>query len=264
MTWRPGICAAVLIVALVSGPVRADDGADLCLDAPYRAAVTPAQADLVGLLARLRSFADAYPSLLSALDARRPTICEVSGAVGARGHFDLDENVVAIHEDLTEGQRLAVLIHELRHLDQVGRGLCPADTLAMEEVARATFAMEADASAVTAHVAYEMRTAGDPTVWEALAAFERYADIAEAYADARVATGSVARAMGAAFEQWYASDWRRERYYLATCSDYLDRVDEAHRLPSYGLLDDGYFDDLCRLPDGSAYGCAAPAGIGVR
>ena len=102
--------------------------------------------------------------------------------------------------------------------------------------------MEADAGAVTAHVAYEMRETGTTDIWEALVGFERYRDIAVAYDEARATTGSVARAMGAAFEQWYASDWRRERYYVATCSAYLDRIDETHLVPSYGLLDEAYFD----------------------
>jgi hypothetical protein len=264
MIRRRSLLSASLFVAVVAGPAPAEDTGSLCLAAPYVTAETPAQTALAGLVERLLVVRGAYPTLFTSLDVERPTICLFEGSVGARGYFDLGENVIALHAELSEGQKLAVLIHELRHLDQAQRGLCPADNLAMEEVARATFAMEADASAVTAHMAFEMQEAGDGAVWQALRRFENYSDIAVAYAATRSQSGSVARALGAAFEQWYASDWRRERYYVATCSDYLDRIDDAHLLPSYGLLDDAYFDALCRLPDGTPYGCDPPEGMGLR
>lgn len=264
MNRRPPRPVAALVVAVLAGPVAAADHATLCLDAPYEVAETPAQVAIGGLVDRLREVQPAYPSLVRSLDTERPTICLIEGVAAARGYFDLADNLVGLHAGLTEAQSLAVLIHEMRHIDQASRGLCPADSLAMEEVARATFAMEADAGAVTAHVAYEMRETGTTDIWEALVGFERYRDIAVAYDEARATTGSVARAMGAAFEQWYASDWRRERYYVATCSAYLDRIDETHLVPSYGLLDEAYFASLCLLPDGTSYACDPPDGARPR
>jgi hypothetical protein len=125
-------------------------------------------------------------------------------------------------------------------------------------VARATFALEADASAVLAHVAWAMREAGDGSVWDALAGFEHYGDIARAYEAVRADEGPAAPALAAAFAQWYASDWRRERYYVASCSSYLDRADKEHRLPVYGALDAAFFDSLCLMPDGTTCGCEVP------
>lgn len=256
------LCGLLPLVA-VPGPVLADLHPDpVCVTAPYAAAGDPSGARLVALVERLRVHAAAYPSLLRALDLHEPLICLESRSVGPRGYFDVGTNMIALHDGLAEAQKLAVLIHELRHLDQVGRGVCPSDSLAMEEVARATFAMEADAVAVTAHVAYEAMEAGDSALWEALAQFENYADIPASYAAERAASGSASRAMGAAFGQWYASDWRRDSYYVSTCSAYLDRVDETHRLPGYDLLVGDFYDQLCVMPDGTGYTCRAPEGDG--
>jgi hypothetical protein len=252
---------SLLPLGLLTGPAMAGtDPHAVCIPAPYSVDDDAAAAPLAALVGTLRDHAAAYPSLLRALDLHEPVICLESRSAGPRGYFDVGTNTIALLDGLSDAQKLVVLIHELRHLDQVGRSVCPSDSLAMEEVARATFAMEADAGAVTAHVAYEAKEAGDSALWDALAQFPNYADIPAAYATERAASGSAARAMGAAFSQWYESDWRRDRYYLATCSDYLDRVDRTHRLPSYDLLDSDFYVELCVMPDGSGYDCRPPDG----
>ncbi|MGB8624187.1 MAG: DUF6782 family putative metallopeptidase, partial [Paracoccaceae bacterium] len=95
-------------------------------------------------------------------------------------------------------------------------------------------------------------------------AWRTHSDIAAAFAAEMAATGDAPRATAAAFAQWYASDWRRENYYLAACSDYLDQQDRSKALPRYRLLSEDFLDTLCRLPDGTAYPCAEPEGVGVR
>lgn len=263
---RAAALAVALAVALTATGAAKTSAqtypAEDCLTPPYADPGTPGQQVIADVVARLRDAAAAYPSLAAALEARGPEICLDPRSVGARGHFDLASNVIAINRNLDPSEALAILIHEVRHLDQIGRGICPSDGLAMEEVARATFAMEADANAVLAHVAWELRAAGDGSVWEAFLGFEHYQDIGPAYAAVRETGGSVAHALGAAFEQWYASDWRRERYYVASCSDYLDRADDTHSLPQYGMIDDDFLARLCRSPDGSAYDCAPPEASG--
>ena len=231
---------------------------DACLLSPYAGADTPAQTEIAALVSDLRSHGDAFPSLLEALDRREPRICIDDRSVDVRGHFDVESNLIALKAALNEGQRLAVLIHELRHLDQVARAACPTDEIAMTEFAHAVFAIEADASAVTAHVGFEMAKAGDARVQAALEGFEHYSDILLAYAEERDRSGSVPLALSAAFSRWYASDWRIERYYVSSCSDYLDRADESHRLPSYDRLTEAFYTGLCLLPDGAAYPCEPP------
>ena len=70
--------------------------------------------------------------------------------------------------------------------------------------------------------------------------------------------GDPAEAGYAAFAQWYASDERREIYYAASCSAYLDEQDTSHAIPQYGALAEDYFDRLCTLPDGRDFPCAEP------
>ncbi|MBV1902542.1 MAG: hypothetical protein KUG58_02790 [Marinosulfonomonas sp.] len=73
-------------------------------------------------------------------------------------------------------------------------------------------------------------------------------DIAGRFAAVIPERGNVAAAAWAAFDQWYTSEKRTERYYIASCSGYLDRQDQAHALPRYLLLADDYLARLCQLP----------------
>ncbi|MBT8410374.1 MAG: hypothetical protein KJP02_01080, partial [Octadecabacter sp.] len=60
---------------------------------------------------------------------------------------------------------------------------------------------------------------------------------------------------------WYMSDDRLNDYYIASCSDFLDRQDASKLLPRYQLVPDDFLDDLCRLPDGSRYRCLPPEAV---
>lgn len=71
-------------------------------------------------------------------------------------------------------------------------------------------------------------------------------------------TGDVALAVTSAFYQWYESNTRLEQYYIAVCSDYLDRQDANHIVPQYQLVPDAFLESLCTLPDGSSYECSLP------
>ena len=155
--------------------------------------------------------------------------------------------------------QIGVLLHEIRHLDQLRLGACPSDDLAMEEYARATFALEADASAISLLIAWDLKERGDPGVWSALSAWDSQSDIAARFAGEMATSGDAEIAVSTAFDQWYASDLRREQYYIMTCSAYLDRQDASKALPQYQLLPGDFYAGLCRLPDGRDYPCSEPA-----
>lgn len=74
---------------------------------------------------------------------------------------------------------------------------------------------------------YVLRFAGDVTVWNALSSLPSHSDIAASFAKTIRETGDASLAVTSAFYQWYACPDRMERYYLTTCSDYLDRQDAA-------------------------------------
>lgn len=200
----------------------------------------------------------AFPYFRAALEGQIPVLCLDSGPSEARGFFDVEANRLVVSARLSLPEQLVIFLHELRHMQQVAEGFCPAPTLSMAENARAVFALEADAMAVTTLVAWTLREAGDTAPWQALSDWERYADIPAAFQEAIARGADDTGASAAAFYQWYDSDWRRESYYIAACSDYLDRQDASHTLQQYQLLPESYLSQLCRLPDGTGYPCAEP------
>lgn len=70
--------------------------------------------------------------------------------------------------------------------------------------------------------------------------------------------GAPAQAVTEALDKWHASKDSRQRYYIATFSDYLDRRDDGKRMPGQKQLPQDYPDSLCLLPIGKPYACRAP------
>jgi hypothetical protein len=54
----------------------------------------------------------------------------------------------------------------------------------------------------------------------------------------------------AAFDQWYASDRRRDLYYIAVYSTHLDQKVRTHALPKFLKLSGDYLSEPCILPNG--------------
>ncbi|WP_371059978.1 DUF6782 family putative metallopeptidase [Rhodosalinus sp. 5P4] len=253
---------AVLVAAsLWALPVFAqpDGFGGQCLAAPHDAPVTAREQEVADLVDSLRPALARFESLARALAEGAPEICLVDALLDAQGYLGVEENRIVLRAALAPPMRQAVLIHELRHLHQARTGACPGPALSMGETARATLSLEADATAVTLHVAWALRAEGAPAVWDALAAWPGQQDIAAAFAGAMAETSDPVRAAARAFAQWYVSDWRRETYRIAACADYLDRQDRSHALPAYGALPQGFLSALCTLPDGRAYPCTPPA-----
>lgn len=250
--------AVLMAVApLILGPAAppAAAGPVTCLDPPYQDAETASQKPLVRLVAELRAALAEFPVLLSLLDSRQPRFCLSDELRTARAFYEPETKRVVIASALEPGLTLAVLVHEMRHVYQFECGVCPSHSLAMRDYARAVFAMEADANVVALLVAWQRRTGGDARMWNALADWPMTANIAARFEGTMAATQDVPAASAAAFDQWYASGQRREKYYIAACSDYLDQIDRTHALPDYGILPGDFLDRLCLMPDGSRYPC---------
>ncbi|EPX85033.1 DUF6782 family putative metallopeptidase [Salipiger mucosus] len=214
--------------------------------------------EVAAVLDDLAPVLKAFPSFDRTLDNDLDALCLADRLYGVQGYMDPSDGRIVIARGLPEGLRAAVVVHELRHLQQLTLGACPAPGLAMAEHARAVLAMEADASVASLVVAWRMRELGREDLWEALAGWPMQADIAVAFEAEMHASGNVALAAGAAFQQWFESDSREEAYYVAACSQYLDEAERDHRLPSYGSLDPAFDARLCRLPDGTGYACTVP------
>lgn len=173
----------------------------VCLDHPYNAThKSDEEQRLARVIERLRPALAAFSGLALALDDRKPRICLAPSLLLESGFLLPDANRIEIDSQLEDAMLTAVLLHELRHLDQVAAGICPNDSLAMDQVAQATFALEADANAITLLVAWHMASIGDATVWNALAEWHSTADIAWRFAESMASNGDPSHAVAEAFD----------------------------------------------------------------
>ena len=252
-----GMLRGLLFVCglLCAGVASADGFAPgVCMSAPYEG--QGADARLVEVVRDVERAIAGFSEFRAAWARGAPDICLSDDLFEERGYFDPSQNRIVLDASLSRGLMGAVLVHELRHVEQFQLGICPGIRLDMAEYARATFALEADASVSSVVVAWQARRAGEPAYWENLRDWDMSGDIADRFEEVMQRTGDVTLAAAAAFDQWYASDLRRERYYVASCSAFLDEQDRTHALSGYDLLPSDYLDGLCRLPDGRAYDCA--------
>ncbi|MDJ1015067.1 MAG: hypothetical protein QNJ35_01045 [Paracoccaceae bacterium] len=233
-----------------------------CLAPPYDAPQTELQREIATLVDWLRSRLEPYPPLFSILIEAPPEICLGERLIGAHGYFEMETSRIALGSTLSPALMRAVAVHELRHIHQVRVGACLNPGLSMQATGRTVLAMEADASAISLAIAWELKQAGEPEVWAALSHWRSYTRLAEAFEAGMRESGDIALATSSAFAEWYEIDWRREAYYKNACSAYLDREDANHALPRYGSIEPGFFETLCTLPDGIPYPCMEPAGTG--
>jgi hypothetical protein len=241
------------MIGLLAAPVQAQP---VCVTFPWSAAeADPAIAALVRWVAP--TLADA-PAMAASLAQVAPDLCLSPQVDGAQGYLDPLRQQIVLDVRAAPDLQRGILLHELRHLEQFARGYCPANDLALQDNARATFAVEADASAVSLLLAWQRRGGGDASAWNALAAWPQQADIAARFA-AEIGSGAdLPAAAAAAFAQWYALPERRDAYYQASCSDYFDREDQGNLLRGSARLPADFLTVLCILPDGRPYPCVEP------
>jgi hypothetical protein len=210
--------------------------------------------ELKALTTRLAAgpLADYLAGLLASSDL---VLCLDPRTPGCRGYFEPASRIIAISPELSLDEKLLVLVHELRHVDQVRRGFTPSLSLDRREYVRLVFALEADAEALATYYAWSEHPEGKSELWTAIETLAHYEDIAAAFRIELAAGGDSAQATRAAFASWYRSEWRRENYYISTCGHYLDRLDAEHAVPGHATLPARYFDELCLLPGGTNYGC---------
>lgn len=226
-----------------------------CLAPPYDDPRSERQGDVAMLVAWLRSALEPYGSIAEILDVEPPAICLAERLFGIQGYYEPETHRIVLRSTLLPPLMRAVALHELRHVQQSRMGVCPGPDLSMQATGRVTLAMEADASAVSLALAWGLRNAGEPEVWNALANWSSHTTLAKVFEAEMLESGDLARATAAAFAAWYENDSVRDTYYVAACSAYLDRMDETHALPRYGAIASDYLDRLCRLPDGQPYPC---------
>lgn len=248
--------ARLLGLALLCGALAPPGLADVrCLpDAPASVADT-----LGRLRSELADCAAAAPDFFTEFAARPPRLCLDDSPLAPRGAYEPAQHRIVLNANLDPGARLLVALHEIRHLSQMSRGLCPSPQMSRNAYVEATLALEADAMANAIAVAWELAQKGRDAAWHAAREMGQYGDIAAAFSDATEGPGEpLSSAVSAAYAQWFASPWRVDTYRNAACLSQLDQRDAQHLLPLYAPLPETFFERLCRLPDGTAYDCAAP------
>jgi hypothetical protein len=231
---------------------------EVCIDVSEIGTDPKESAALIQLYEEVAAGLERFPSLLATFEEKSPKLCLSNNMDNAHGYLDIEQNRIYLSDQIPMAMQVGVLLHEIRHVEQLALGICPSDDLAMKEYARATFALEADASVVSLLVAWDMKENGNSGPWLALSEWPTQADIASKFAFEMLASSDVPSAASAAFEQWYMSEARREAYYIASCSGYLDRQDASKLLPRYQLVPADFLNDLCRLPGGARYQCSPP------
>jgi hypothetical protein len=249
--------AALLVALLAASPGQA--AVDCFPWSEARGGMVPAT--LAGLAREVTALADRYDFIAEALARTEPGLCLSDEMSTAHGFYEVETNRIAVDARLPAALQTAILLHELRHLWQFGAGVCPSQALAMDQYGLGILALEADATTASLYIAWEMKSAGRGSVWDALAAWPMQTDIAEIYADTMRMTGDPRRAASAAFAQWYVSERRVHSYFYTACSGYLDRQDAGKLIPSYEILTPAFYDALCVMPDGRHYDCALPPGV---
>ncbi len=227
---------------------------NVCLPAPY----APDQGELSALADLLQTTLASYPSLAAALNQQAPTLCLDDGLVEEQAYFEPKTNRIVLHAGLNPDFQLAILIHEVRHLEQYGRGACPTIAAALSDYMRSRLALEADAAAIGIYVAWNLSAAGNPGPWASLQSWPTHDDLVARFETEITASGDEVAAIAATYAQWFEDLDRRQMYAFAICSNYLDALDREKMPPGKGTLPEDFAARLCVMPDSRPYPCILP------
>jgi len=242
--FRPGGMTLGRVAAATNGRLAASNE---CLVVGQVDYVAPERAGLSRLFETLgRSPTGA--ALLREAAARGARVC-IDRATDLLAYYFANMNVVGVRWDLSEGGRVIFLAHELAHIPQHprysdNRYFPPVDLVLLRRM------REAVAEATATRIAWELRQAGFGAAWREKLATP-YADVARAFARAvekRPGAQAMAVATRAAFDQWFAAQWRRNVYDRMTVA-HLQRIaaDAIGLVPAQRQITDGFLTRIGRL-----------------
>ena len=227
---------------------------DLCLLPGDLAKQTPAAGRIRDILGELESSGTVGLGLAQTLQNLDTPVCLDPRSGRIDGFYADTWNVVFLKEDQPMDKTLLVLFHEARHAVQKTQGIIGAITTGRADAVQLAYAVEADAVAVAALAAWQMKEAGDDSVWETMKGEQLYGDIPRVFENHMTAGGTTTSATLAAFEQWYASPIRLQAYLHQTMQSYAAARAERPDAPYHEKLPDGFFNRLGDMPDGQNYG----------
>jgi len=247
------LAALFLATAFQMAEAGAPRAAESCLVPPYMD-----DAEIQALAVELTTVLAAYPSLDKAFHTAAPALCLNDGLFHEQGYYEPKTNRIVLRTGLDPDLRLAILIHEVRHLEQYNREICPTTRMALSDYMTVRLALEADAAAIGVHIAWDLAQAGRPGPWEKLRDWPSHKDLTARYASEIQAGGDDIAATAATYAQWFADEDRRAMYAFAICSNYLDTLDRDKVNAGHDKLPEDMAARVCVMPDGRPYPCELP------
>ncbi|MCB6177736.1 hypothetical protein LHP98_06280 [Rhodobacter sp. Har01] len=251
---RPGKRPGVALALALLGAAPAAWADQICLEAPY----ADGTGEIGALAKRTVQALAAYPSLSQALQDQAPRLCLDDTLVEEQAYFEPKTRRIVVRAGLDPDFQLAVIVHEVRHLEQFGRDVCPTIRMTLTDYVRTRQALEADAAAIGLYIAWDLRAGGEAGPWNTLLTWPTHDDLAARFAAEMAASGDVVKATSATYAAWFDDPERREIYAFVSCVNYLDALDREKLQPGQSEVPDDFAETLCRMPDGRPYDCFLP------
>lgn len=163
-------------------------------------------------------------------------------------------NVLTVKSSLEPSWRLLYALNEARHAVQQTQGMLGSVNTTLEESARISFALEADATATTVLAAWRLREKGDVELWQHLAYDMHYNDLAVVFSQSMVQNKDEMAATRAVFDAWYGKAARIEEEFRNVLARERNQQLWTVERPYFEKLPSNFFDRLGELGDGRNYG----------
>jgi hypothetical protein len=163
-------------------------------------------------------------------------------------------NTLTVSSRLAGNRQLFHVLEESRHAVQQSQGMMGSINTTFEETLRASFALEADASATAILAASRLRAKGDFSLWEMLSHDLTYIDLKTTFLGEMLKHGDEMKATRAVFDAWYDNPMRLREVYDQVRVRLQNEKHWPVERPYFEKLPSNFFDKLGELGDGSNYG----------
>lgn len=191
---------------------------------------------------------------VKSLEQLGTAIC-LSDSRNARNATFVDPtNIMTVNTAIAGPRQLFHVLEESRHAVQKTQGMVGSINTTFQETLRATFALEADATATAILAAYRLQAKGDPSIWQMLAYDLDHIDLKTAFLGEIFKSGDEMKATRAVFEAWYEKPMRLKQVYAQVRTRFENEKIWPVERPYLEKLPSNFFDKLGELGDGRNYG----------
>lgn len=176
------------------------------------------------------------------------------------GYADPTEKYCALNPQNSVAESIVTLAHELRHAHQFQSRMI-YDIMPQTYDTKTNIiterAMEADAEAYGCLVAWELKQAGNPSVWNDFMA--GYPEIVAPFEKTLNEGGTIQEARTAAFLGWYENEVRRDGYDRTHLDDLKSTPPQQLKKKLKTASSSAIIAEICKDPDGPSYFTNNPA-----